>query len=376
MSSSLDFRRPTFLPALLTLATAVLPRAIRIYIVERAHVRSTIGVCDDVEHPFGLRDDGLVLLLRNRNDQLEAEPLPSRNRSRGKARVGLDEPLVQHDRRKTRLGSPVLTKSVQKSRAKDEGHDLKIGSNSFIPGFEEQLIGHNIDEEFPITVTFPEDYHAENLKGKEATFQIKLHAIKVKELPELDDDFAKDVSEFDTLDEYKADILKTQKEQAEKSAQERFENEVVRVVTENAKVDIPECMVDTEIDSMIDEQNYRMRSQGLDLDMYLKYMGQTMEEYRAGIRTMAETRVRTQLVLEACGKAMNIEATDADVEEEAEKISAQYGMKKEDFMARIKDNDAFIRESIVGRKTVEALAEKAVKTEPKEEEKKEEKTEE
>ena len=259
---------------------------------------------------------------------------------------------------------------------KDEGHDLKIGSNSFIPGFEEQLIGHNIDEEFPITVTFPEDYHAENLKGKEATFQIKLHAIKVKELPELDDDFAKDVSEFDTLDEYKADILKTQKEQAEKSAQDRFENEVVRVVTENAKVDIPECMVDTEIDSMIDEQNYRMRSQGLDLDMYLKYMGQTMEEYRAGIRTMAETRVRTQLVLEACGKAMNIEATDADVEEEAEKISAQYGMKKEDFMARIKDNDAFIRESIVGRKTVEALAEKAVKTEPKEEEKKEEKTEE
>ena len=259
---------------------------------------------------------------------------------------------------------------------KDEGHDLKIGSNSFIPGFEEQLIGHNIDEEFPITVTFPEDYHAENLKGKEATFQIKLHAIKVKELPELDDDFAKDVSEFDTLDEYKADILKTQKEQAEKSAQERFENEVVRVVAENAKVDIPECMVDTEIDSMIDEQNYRMRSQGLDLNMYLKYMGQTMEEYRAGIRTMAETRVRTQLVLEACGKAMNIEATDADVEEEAEKISAQYGMKKEDFMARIKDNDAFIRESIVGRKTVEALAEKAVKTEPKEEEKKEEKTEE
>ena len=259
---------------------------------------------------------------------------------------------------------------------KDEGHDLKIGSNSFIPGFEEQLIGHNIDEEFPITVTFPEDYHAENLKGKEATFQIKLHAIKVKELPELNDDFAKDVSEFDTLDEYKADILKTQKEQAEKSAQERFENEVVRVVAENAKVDIPECMVDTEIDSMIDEQNYRMRSQGLDLNMYLKYMGQTMEEYRAGIRTMAETRVRTQLVLEACAKAMNIEATDADVEEEAEKISAQYGMKKEDFMARIKDNDAFIRESIVGRKTVDALAAKAVKTEPKEEEKKEEKTEE
>ena len=259
---------------------------------------------------------------------------------------------------------------------KDEGHDLKIGSNSFIPGFEEQLIGHNIDEEFPITVTFPEDYHAENLKGKEATFQIKLHAIKVKELPELDDDFAKDVSEFDTLDEYKADIKKTQTEQAEKSAQDRFENEVVKAVCENAKVDIPECMVDSEIDSMIDEQNYRMRSQGLDLNTYLQYMGQTMDEYRSGIRTMAETRVKSSLVLEACAKAMNIEATDADVEAEAEKIAAQYGMKKEDFMARIKDNDQFIRDSIVGRKTVDALAEKAVKVEPKEEEKKEEKTEE
>ncbi len=259
---------------------------------------------------------------------------------------------------------------------KAEGHDLKIGSNSFIPGFEDQLIGHNIDEEFPITVTFPEDYHAENLKGKEATFQIKLHAIKVKELPELDDDFAKDVSEFDTLDEYKADILKTQTEQAEKAAKDRFENEVVKVVCENAKVDIPECMVETEIDSMIDEQNYRMRSQGLDLNMYLQYMGQTMEEYRKGIRTMAETRVKSSLVLEACAKAMNIEATDADVEEEAEKLAAQYGMKKDDFMARIKDNDSFLRESIVGRKTVDALAEKAIKTEPKEEEKKEEKTEE
>ena len=259
---------------------------------------------------------------------------------------------------------------------KAEGHDLKIGSNSFIPGFEEQLIGHNIDEEFPITVTFPEDYHAENLKGKEATFQIKIHAIKVKELPELDDDFAKDVSEFDTLDEYKADIKKTQTEQAEKSAQERFENEVVKVVCENAKVEIPDCMVETEIDSMLDEQNYRMRSQGLDLNTYLQYMGQSMEEYRAGLKTMAENRVKSSLVLEACGKAMNIEATDADVEEEAEKIASSYGLKKEDFMERIKDNDQFIRDSIIGRKTVDALTAKAVKTEPKAEEKKEEKTEE
>lgn len=258
---------------------------------------------------------------------------------------------------------------------KDEGYDLTIGSNSFIPGFEEQLIGHNIDEEFPITVTFPEDYHAEDLKGKEATLQIKIHAIKVKELPELNDDFAKDVSEFDTLDEYKADIMKTQSEQAEKAAKDSFENEVVKVVCENAKVDIPSCMVDTEVDNMIDEQSYRMRAQGIALETYLQYMGQTMDEYKLGLRTMAETRVKTSLVIEACGKAMNIEATDADVEEEAEKIASQYGMKKEDFLARIAGNDQFIRDSIVGRKTVDALAEKAKKVEPKEEAK-EEKTEE
>ena len=258
---------------------------------------------------------------------------------------------------------------------KDEGYDLTIGSNSFIPGFEEQLIGHNIDEEFPITVTFPEDYHAENLKGKEATFQIKIHAIKVKELPELNDDFAKDVSEFDTLDEYKADIMKTQSEQAEKTAKDSFENEVVKVVCENAKVDIPSCMVDTEVDNMIDEQSYRMRAQGIALETYLQYMGQTMDEYKLGLRTMAETRVKTSLVIEACGKALNIEATDADVEEEAEKIASQYGMKKEDFLARIAGNDQFIRDSIVGRKTVDALTEKAKKVEPKEEAK-EEKTEE
>ena len=135
-------------------------------------------------------------------------------------------------------------------------------------------------------------------------------------------------------------------------------------------------MVETEIDSMLDEQNYRMRSQGLDLNTYLKYMGQTMEEYRAGLKTMAETRVKSSLVLEACGKAMNIEATDADIEEEAEKIASSYGLKKEEFMERIKDNDQFIRDSIVGRKTVDALTAKAVKTEPKAEEKKEEKTEE
>ncbi|MBO4928077.1 MAG: trigger factor [Clostridiales bacterium] len=259
---------------------------------------------------------------------------------------------------------------------KAEGYDLKIGSNSFIPGFEEQLIGHNVDEEFPITVTFPEEYHSEDLKGKEATFQIKLHAIKVKELPELDDDFAKDVSEFDSLDEYKADILKTQTEQAEKSAQDRFETEVVKAVCENAKVDIPECMVDTEVDNMIEEQSYRMRSQGIALETYLQYMGQTMDEYKAGLRTMAESRVKSSLVLEACGKAMNIEATDADIEEEAEKIASQYGMKKEDFLERIKENDSFLRDSIVGRKTVDALTSKAKKVEPKEEPKKEEKAEE
>lgn len=244
---------------------------------------------------------------------------------------------------------------------KADGYDLKIGSNSFIPGFEEQLVGHSINEEFPISVTFPEEYHSEELKGKEVTFQIKLLAIKSRELPVLDDEFAKDVSEFDTLEEYKADILAKKQEQAKVHAVADFQNAVVKVACDNAVVEIPDCMVDTEVDQLADEQANRMKYQGIELEQYLQYVGQTMEDFRAGLIPVAKVRVKSNLVIEAIGKAENIIATDEDVDAEAEKMAAQYNMKKEELLSRLGGNDGFIRESIVAQKAVDMITEAAVK---------------
>ena len=244
---------------------------------------------------------------------------------------------------------------------KAEGYDLKIGSNSFIPGFEEQLIGHTVNEEFPISATFPEEYHSEELKGKEVTFQIKLLAIKSHELPVLDDEFAKDVSEFDTLEEYKADILAKKQEQAKVHAGADFQNAVVKVACDNAVVEIPDCMVDTEVDQLADEQANRMKYQGIELEQYLQYVGQTMEDFRAGLVPVAKVRVKSNLVIEAIAKAENIVATDEDVDAEAEKMAAQYNMKKEELLSRLGGNDGFIRESIVAQKAVDMITEAAVK---------------
>jgi len=244
---------------------------------------------------------------------------------------------------------------------KADAYDLKIGSNSFIPGFEEQLIGHSIDEEFPISVTFPEEYHSEELKGQEVTFQIKLSAIKARELPVLDDEFAKDVSEFDTLAEYKADILAKKQEQAKVHAVADFQNAVVKVACDNATVDIPDCMVDSEVDQLADEQANRMKYQGIELEQYLQYVGQTMEDFRAGLVPVAKVRVKSNLVIEAIAKAEKVEATDEDVDAETEKMAAQYNMKKEELLSRLGGNDGFIRESIVAQKTVDMITEAAVK---------------
>jgi len=244
---------------------------------------------------------------------------------------------------------------------KAEGYELKIGSNSFIPGFEEQLVGHSINEEFPISVTFPEEYHSEELKGKEVTFQIKLLAIKSRELPVLDDEFAKDVSEFDTLEEYKADILAKKQEQAKVHAVADFQNAVVKVACDNAVVEIPDCMVDTEVDQLADEQANRMKYQGIELEQYLQYVGQTMEDFRAGLIPVAKVRVKSNLVIEAIAKAENIVATDEDVDAEAEKMAAQYNMKKEELLSRLGGNDGFIRESIIAQKAVDMITEAAVK---------------
>ena len=251
---------------------------------------------------------------------------------------------------------------------KGENYSLKLGSHSFIPGFEEQVIGHNAGEEFAIEVKFPEDYHAEDLKGADATFNVKIHTIKAEILPELDDEFAKDVSEFDTLDELKADIKAKQKADAEKDAKMNFENEVVRVVSENTEIDIPDAMVDNEVENMVQDQAMRMQQSGIELDMYLKYMGQSINEYKESMRPMAKIRVKNNLVVEKITEELNPEVTDEEYNEELEKMAKAYSMDVEEIKNALGDTSEYIKDSIRGRKTVEYLAEKAVKTEPKKEE--------
>ncbi len=256
---------------------------------------------------------------------------------------------------------------------KGESYSLKLGSGSFIPGFEDQVVGHNVGEEFSIEVKFPEEYHAEELKGADATFNVKIHNIKAEILPELDDEFVKDVSEFDTLAELKADIKKNQEEAAEKEAKNIFINETLKVVADNAEVEIPSVMVDNEVENMAQEQASRMSQQGIELDMYLQYMGQNMDQFKQSLRPMAEIRVKNNLVIEAVSKELKMEATAEEYDKEIEQMAKAYNMDKADIAKALGEDNPYIKENIVSRKTVEYLADKAVKTEPKAEDKADEK---
>ena len=255
---------------------------------------------------------------------------------------------------------------------KGEGYNLKLGSKSFIPGFEDQVIGHNVGENFTIEVKFPEDYHAEDLKGADATFNVKIHAIKTEIVPELDDEFAKDVSEFDTLDELKADVRAKQQERADKDNKAGFENETVRAVCDNCEIDIPQSMIDNEVEQMADDQAARMSNQGIGLDMYLQYVGQSMEDFKKSLEPMARVRVKSSLVIEKITEKLDPEVTEEDYNEELTTIANNYKIDVEEVKKSIGEDSAFIKDSIKARKTVEYLASKAVKVEPKEPEVKEE----
>ena len=251
---------------------------------------------------------------------------------------------------------------------KGEGYSLKLGSKSFIPGFEEQVAGHSVDEEFTIEVKFPEDYHAEELKGQDTTFNVKIHNIKEEKIPELDDEFVKDVSEFDTLDELKADIRKNQEEAAKKEARDAFINTVVGVVADNAELEIPDAMIDNEVETLADEQAARMSQQGLDLKTYLQYTGQSMEDFKSGMKPMALIRVKGNLVIEAVAKELKMEATSEEYEKELEDMAKAYNTEVDNLKNAFGEDNPYIKETIINRKTVEWLADHAVKTEPKEEE--------
>ena len=216
---------------------------------------------------------------------------------------------------------------------KAEKYDLKLGSSQFIPGFEEQIVGHAIGEEFDVNVTFPADYVAENLAGKDATFKVKLHGIKETELPALDDEFAKDVSEFDTLAEYKDSVRATIQERNEKAAEGAFEEALINALLEKVEVEVPEVMYEEEVTAYIRDQENNMKMQGLSLDIFLKYTNQTMEAFRANMRPRAEKQVNLRLALEAIAKKEGISIVKKDVDAEYKRISDMYDMP----VAKIKE---------------------------------------
>ena len=218
-----------------------------------------------------------------------------------------------------------------------ENQTLVIGSGSFIPGFEEQLVGMAKDETKDITVTFPEEYHAENLAGKEAVFTCTIHKIQEKELPELDDEFAQDVSEFETLDEYKKSIMDKLTERKQRSAKAAQENEAVDKVIAASEMDIPEAMIDSQVTSMYQDYARQLQSQGIPIDTYLQYMGTTEEKVKSDMRPQALKQIQTRLVLEEVAKAESLEPNDLRLEEEIDKIAKQYQMETEKLKQSIGD---------------------------------------
>lgn len=244
---------------------------------------------------------------------------------------------------------------------KSEGYSLELGSGSFIPGFEEQIVGKNIGDEFDIVVTFPEEYGAENLAGKEATFKIKLHEIKFRELPEIDDEFAKDVSEFDTLDALKADIKEKSLAQKAKIAEEETENDLVQQIVDSIKGEIPEAMFENRLEQSVQEFGYRLQMQGLDLDTYLKYSGTSMDDFKATFRPQAENQVKFRLALEKIVELEKIEATDEEIEAEYAKMAEQYGMEAEAVKNAVPA--AELAKDVAVTKAIDFIKENAVITE-------------
>lgn len=210
---------------------------------------------------------------------------------------------------------------------KGENHSLEIGSHSFIDTFEDQLIGKNTGDEVEVNVTFPEEYHAADLAGKPAMFKVKIHEIKAKELPELDDEFAQDVSEFDTLAEYKENLKKNIAERKEAEARRTKEDEAIRKIVEKSSMEIPDAMIDTQVETMIEEFAQRIAQQGLSFEQYMQFSGMTMDKMKDQVRPEAISRIESSLVLEQIAKDENIEVSDADVDAEIDKMASMYGME-------------------------------------------------
>lgn len=244
---------------------------------------------------------------------------------------------------------------------KGENYPLTIGSHSFIDTFEEQMIGMNIGEEKELNVTFPEDYHAENLKGKPATFKVTVKEIKEKQLPELDDDFAQDVSDFDTLAEYKDDLKKKIAERKESEAKAKKESEAIEKVVEAAKMDIPQAMIDTQVNRMLEDFAMRLQQHGLSVEQYFQYTGMTADKIMEEMKPEAVKRIKNSLVLEAVAKAENIEVSEEEFEAELQKMADMYKMEIEKIKEFMQDAEAKqMKDDIAIQKAVELIVSSAV----------------
>lgn len=243
---------------------------------------------------------------------------------------------------------------------KGEGYELELGSNTFIPGFEDQLIGKKAGADVDVTVTFPEEYHAPDLAGKEALFKVKIHDIKARELPDIDDDFASEVSEFDTLEEYKKDIRAKLEEKAAQKVKTETENAAIEKVVEGCKVDIPEAMINEQIDRMSQDFAQRLQYQGLDFKTYLQYTGSTPEAFRENMKPQAEKQLKTTLVLEAIAKAEKIDITDEEVNDKISEMAKQYNMEADKLKELMQEADIKgVRDELAMNRVIDMIVNKA-----------------
>ena len=256
-----------------------------------------------------------------------------------------------------------FTDGVAFDGGKGTDYSLEIGSGAFIPGFEDQLVGAEIGKEVKVNVTFPKDYQSEDLKGKKAMFKVTVKEIKEKQLPEINDDFVKDVSEFDTLDDYKKDIKEKIAKSNEQRGRQETENNVIDEVLKIATVEIPGCMIDTQLENIARDFDYRLSMQGLNLAKYLEMTGSNIDAFKEQFKEQAEKQVKTSLVLEAVAKAEKVKATEKDVEAEMKKVAESYNMELDKVKDLFKDEERkSLENEIITQKTVDLLVKNATKT--------------
>ena len=298
--------------------------------------------------------------VSTRVTQKEVDEEIEKERERNARTIEVRDRAVQ-DKDEVTLDFEGFVDGVAFEGGKGEDYPLTIGSGSFIPGFEEQLIGAEIDKEVEVNVTFPKEYHSEELAGKDATFKCTVHTIKAKELPELDDEFASEVSECETMDAYRAEVKKNIKERKERTGKEKKENQAVDQAIENAQMDIPEAMIEFQVRQMADDFARRIQQQGLTVEQYFQFTGMTAEKMMEEMRPQAEKSIKTRLVLEAIVKAENIEVSDERVEEELTKMAEAYQMEVEKLKEFMGENEKKqIKEDLAVQEAITLLVNESV----------------